>query len=161
LWLRSAYGGATSQAVTGDGQGRFAVSDLSEGPVALETRASPQLAVTGISLTAGSPRDVLLVLDTAAYVQEGYVLTGQGEPLGGARVSLQWLRVDGGVSSRSFRETFSDARGYFVFTQLGAGAHTLNVTASGFRNVRLEPQVGPGALPVQIKLPASPGGSSQ
>jgi len=156
LWLRSAYGGATSLPVTGDTQGRFAVGDLSEGPVALETRAAPQLAITGISLTAGSPREVLLVLDTAAYILEGYVLTDRDEPFGGARVSLQWLRVDGGLSSRSFRETFTDARGYFVFTQLGAGAHTLSVTAPGFRNVRLEPQVGPGLPPVEIKLPASP-----
>jgi hypothetical protein len=60
------------------------------------------------------------------------------------------------VSSRSFRETFSDARGYFLFTQLGAGAHTLSATAAGFRSVRLEPQVGPGLPPVEIKLPASP-----
>jgi len=156
LWLRSAFGGATSLAVSGDEQGRFAVSDLSEGPVALETRAAPQLSITGISLTAGSPRDVVLVLDVGAYVLEGYLLTDRGGPVGGARVSLQWWRPDGGLNSRSFRETVSDARGYFAFTQLGAGAHTLSVTADGFRGVRLEPQVGPGAPPLEIRLPASP-----
>jgi Carboxypeptidase regulatory-like domain len=156
LWLRSAFGGATSLAVTGDEQGRFAVSDLSEGPVALETRAAPQLSITGISLTAGSPRDVVLVLDVGAYVLEGYLLTDRGGPVGGARVSLQWWRPDGGLNSRSFRETVSDARGYFAFTQLGAGAHTLSVTADGFRGVRREAQVGPGAPPLEIRLPASP-----
>lgn len=156
LWLRSAFGGATSRPVTGDAQGRFALTDLSEGPIALDTRASPQLSITGISLTAGSPREVVLVLDVGAYVLEGYLLGDRGAPVGGARVSLLWWRSDGGLNSRSFRDTLSDARGYFAFTQLGAGAHTLSVTADGFRSVRLEPQVGPGAAPLEIKLPASP-----
>ena len=156
LWLRSAYGGSRSLALTSDSQGRFAVGQLPEGPVALETRAIPQITVAGISLAAGPPREVVLALDVGPHALEGYVLRGSGTPVGGARVSLRWARDDGGLNSRSFRETLSDTRGYFLFTQLGLGPHTLSVTAAGFRSVRLEQPVASGAPPMEIKLAASP-----
>jgi len=156
LWLRSAYGGSRSLAMTGDSQGRFAVGQLPEGPVALETRASPQMTVAGISLAAGAPREVVLALDVGPHALEGFVLRGSGTPVGGARVSLQWTRDDGGFSSRSFRETLSDTGGHFLFTQLGWGAHTLSVTAAGFRSVRVEQPVASGTPAMEIKLSPGP-----
>jgi hypothetical protein len=156
LWLRTAYGASGSTAVMGDAQGRFATGDLPEGPVALETRAAPQLGVTGITLTSGTPREVVIPLDVGSYRVEGTLRAENGAPVGGARVSLHWLRADGGLGSRSFRETTSDVTGYFLFTQLGAGVHTLSATAAGFRSVRLDQPVGPGVPPIEIKLAASP-----
>jgi protocatechuate 3,4-dioxygenase beta subunit len=156
LWLRTAFGAGASTAVTGDAQGRFATGELPEGPVALETRAAPQLGVTGISLASGTPREVVIPLDVGGHELEGTLRAENGGPVGGARVSLHWSRADGGVNSRSFRETTSDATGRFVFTQLGAGVHTLSATAAGFRSARLDQAVGLGAPPVEIKLAASP-----
>jgi len=156
LWLRTAYGASGSTAVTGDAQGRFATGDLPEGPVALETRAAPQLGVTGISLASGTPREVVIPLDVGSYRVEGTLRAENGAPVGGARVSLHWSRADGGLGSRSLRETTSDATGYFLFTQLGAGVHTLSATATGFRSIRLDQPVGPATPPIEIKLAASP-----
>jgi protocatechuate 3,4-dioxygenase beta subunit len=157
LSLRSAYGsGGVPIAITGDAQGAFALRDLPEGPVALETRAAPQLAVTGISLAPGVEREVLLPLDVGSYRLEGSLRAENGAPVGGARVSLYWTRDGGGVASRSFRETVADAAGSFVFTQLGAGIHTLSVTAAGFRSARVEQPVGSGTPPVEIKLSSNP-----
>jgi protocatechuate 3,4-dioxygenase beta subunit len=156
LWLRPAYGASGPTAVTGDAQGRFATGDLPEGPVALETRAAPHLAVTGIALDSGTPREVVIPLDVGSYRLEGTLRAENGAPVGGARLSLHWSRAEGGLGSRSFRETTSDATGYFLFTQLGAGVHTLSATAVGYRSVRLDQPVGPGTPPIEIKLAASP-----
>lgn len=156
LWLRPAYGASGPTAVTGDAQGRFATGELSEGPIALETRAAPQIAVTGISLAAGTPSDVVIPLDVGGYRLEGTLRAEGGAPVGGSRVSLHWSRAGGGLASRSFRETTSDASGYFLFTQLGGGVHTLSATAAGFRSVRVDQPVGPALAPVEIQLTASP-----
>lgn len=156
LWLSSAYGAARPVAVTGDAQGRFEVGDLPEGAVTLETRAAPRLSVTGLQLAAGAAREVRIPLDIGPYRLEGSLLDERGTPVGGGRVSLLGLRADGGLSSRSFRETVSDARGHFAFTQLGSGTPTLSVTAAGFRGVRLQPAVGSMTTPLQIELLASP-----
>jgi hypothetical protein len=98
----------------------------------------------------------VLALDVGPHALEGFVLRGSGTPVGGARVSLQWTRDDGGFSSRSFRETLSDTSGHFLFTQLGWGAHTLSVTAAGFRSVRVEQPVASGTPAMEIKLSPGP-----
>ena len=156
LWLTSASGAVRSVAVTGDTQGRFEVGDIPLGAVTLQTRSAPQLSVTGVRLAAGPPREILIPLDVGAHRLEGSLRDARGTPVGGAHVSLLGLRTDGGVESRSLRETRSDSQGVFVLAQLGSGVHTLNVTAVGFRGVRLQPQVGPATAPLQIELVATP-----
>jgi hypothetical protein len=152
LWLRSAYGSTRAFPVTGDAQGQFAAGPLPEGAVALETRAAPQISVSGIQVVAGAPKAVVLVLDVGPHRLEGAVADEEGRPLGGARVALLWARADGGADSRSFRETVTGANGSFLFTQLGSGVHALSVTAAGFRSVQLQPQIGSMTGPLQIKL---------
>jgi len=156
LWLSSAYGATRSLPVTGDAQGQFSVSTLPEGVVALETRSAPQLSVSGIQLAGGASKEVLLVLDVGPHRLEGVVAGHDGAPLGGARVSLLWSGTAGGLDSRSFRETVTDASGYFLLTQLGSGVHTLSVTAAGYQGARRQPQIGSVTTPLQIKLRAMP-----
>jgi hypothetical protein len=98
---------------------------------------------------------VAIPLDVGGYRIEGTVRAENGAPVGGARVALFWSRADGGVASRSVRETASDANGNFLFTQLGAGVHALSATASGYRSARVDQPVGPGTQPVEIRLAAS------
>jgi hypothetical protein len=153
LWLRTTY--ATAQRfilVTGDQQGRFFVSELPEGDLMLQTRSSPLLTITGIALSAGATKNVRLTLDTGLYTLDGYVVNAQDDPVPGARISLLWSHENEGVRSRSTRETFTDVNGYFLFTQLGSGLHTLNISASGFRGARLEYQVGADDVEVLVKL---------
>ena len=156
LWLRPDSGGDGPIAVTGDGQGRFEAPNIPEGAVTLQTRSAPQLTVTGVRVAAGPPREVRIPLSVGPHRVEGSVRDERGAPVGGARVSLLGLRTEGGIESRSLRETRSDARGSFVLTQLGSGAHTLSVTSDGTRGVRTEVQVGPGTPPLSIELVAIP-----
>lgn len=157
LLLRPAQAGARWIPVTGDAQGRFAVADLPEGPLVLETRGAPQLSVTGIALAAGAEREVRLALDVGVHRLEGQLVSeGGGEPVGGARIALRWASVAGGLSSRSFRETISDASGRFLFSNLGTGVHTLSATADGFRGARLQHPVGSATVPVRIPLAPVP-----
>jgi hypothetical protein len=69
---------------------------------------------------------------------------------------MHWSRADGALSTRSMRETVSDAAGAFAFTQLGAGVHTLSATAAGYRSARVDQPVGPATSPVEIRLAAGP-----
>jgi hypothetical protein len=155
LWIRAAYG-PSAKSVTGDAAGRFAVGDLPEGPVTLETRALPLLTVTGIQMTRGAVQEARLTLDIGAHRLEGHLQTHEALPVAGARVTLHWSFVEGGLKSQSFRESVSDSSGYFLFTQLAAGLHTLNVTATGFGNKSLRQQVGFDTPPIEVQLQRSP-----
>ena len=159
VYLTSAYGAATrSLAVTSDGQGRFVVGELPEGPVALQTRAAPAISVSGIDVSASAAnRDVMVLVDVGPHRFEGRLLNSDGTAAPGVRVSLEWSGAMGDVVSRSSRETITDADGTFTFTQLGSGVHVVSAALAGAGGVRVEHQVGPGAEPVHIRLPARRG----
>jgi hypothetical protein len=139
LWLRTAEGGAQRDTpVTGDGLGRFKVEQLPSGGAVFQTLASPFLSISGIELAPGNANRIRLRLDFGSHSLGGFVVDPDGGPVAGACVFLFWSVIEHGIRSRSKRETFSDANGYFLFTALGASGRTLTVTTPGFRNTRLE-----------------------
>ena len=79
-------------------------------------------------------------------------MSAEGEPISGAQVVLGWSKVDNGVRSRSIRRTVSDGTGYFLFTQLGAGVHTVNVSAYGYRGTRVDYTVGASDSDIEVEL---------
>ncbi|HUQ87581.1 MAG TPA: carboxypeptidase-like regulatory domain-containing protein [Vicinamibacterales bacterium] len=160
MFLTTAYGGGPRTAtVTGDGQGRFVVNDLPEGPIALQTRAAPVISVSGIELSANSSAgaEATVVVDVGAHRFEGRVLMSDGSPAPAIKVSLEWSGSMKNVTSRSSRETITDGNGNFAFTQLGTGIHALSATVAGTGSVRVDHFIGPGTAPVQIVLPARRG----
>ena len=160
MWLTSAYGsGPRSLSLTSDSQGRFIAEDLPEGPVTLQTRSAPALSASGIEVRAAAPggTDVTVVVDVGAYRLEGRLVTSEGAPASGARVSLEWSASSGGVTSRSTRDTVAGADGTFVFTQVGGGVHLVSAALEGAGSVRVQQQVGAGAAPLQLMLPGKRG----
>jgi hypothetical protein len=135
LWLRSSYI-QQYMLVTSDQNGYFFVKELPAGEVSLGTRSSPYFTINGIRLSPGENKNVQLILDTGSYETRGQVIDSFGNPVPGAKVSLLWFHQGGDIRSRSSRETASDGNGYFLFTQLGPGIHSVTVTAPGYRNVR-------------------------
>ena len=158
MWLTSAYGrGPQSLPVTSDGQGRF-VAELPEGPVSLQTRAAPALSVSGIEVSAATAAaDVTVVVDVGAHRLEGRLLTSEGAPAAGARVSLEWSASSGGVTSRSSRKTITDADGTFVFTQLGGGIHIVSATLAGAGSYGWSNRSAPASSPFRSLFPESAG----
>ena len=145
LWLRVASPSEQQhRVVTSDRNGRFTVADLPQGELSFSTRASPHFRITGVQFAPEVRDRVQLWLDLGSYEARGYVLDADGEPLPGSRVSLTWSLIDGAVQSRSTRETVTDAAGWFLFTQLGPGWHTLTVDAPGHRPARLDHYVSSG-----------------
>jgi len=158
LWLRTAYEGAQrASVVTGGLQGDFLVERLPEGPLTLQTHASPYFSFSGIELSPGMITPVRLVLDTGSHKLDGFVLDADRRPVPGAQVSLLWSSRESGVLSRSHRQTTTDAGGYFLFTRLGSGRHTLAASAEGYRSARLDPQVGADSSEVRVYLQEDPG----
>jgi hypothetical protein len=157
LWLVTGSGGRGPILVTGDARGRFSADRLPEGEVVLQTRSDPLLSVTGITLSAGSSTLVRLPLDVGSQTLGGHVVDAQDRPVAAARASLQWSQDLSGVRGRSRRETACDAAGYFLFTQLGSGEHTLAVTAPAYRGVTLQHRVGADGQDIVVRiLRASP-----
>jgi hypothetical protein len=145
LWLRTASPSAQQyRMVTGDQRGQFIVEDLPQGEISFSTRSSPYLQITGMHFSPGYQDRVELLLDLGIHEASGYVLDGNDNPVGGARVSLTWSLAEGGVQSRSKRSTVTDGNGLFLFTQVGSGPHLLNVDASGYRPMRVEQYVSSG-----------------
>ncbi len=158
LWLRTAHEGSQrASAVTGGPRGDFLIEQLPEGPLMLQTHASPYFSVSGIELSPGVTTRVRLVLDTGTHELDGFVLDAGGVPVPGALLSLRWSHRESGLLSRSQRRTTTDAGGYFLFTQLGSGRHTLTAGAAGYRGARHDLDVGAASSEVMIHLPEESG----
>lgn len=153
LWLRSTQATVPPiLLVTSDQRGYFSVDQLPEGRLSFQTLSAPHFNISGIEVPPGGEQEVQLRLDWGPYEIAGYVLNAAGRPVPGAQVALSWLQDDRGVHSSSHRGTIADARGYFLFTQVGPGLHTLNITAAGFSSAQLDhdPEGRGGDVLVQL-----------
>jgi protocatechuate 3,4-dioxygenase beta subunit len=151
LWLRSGNGSAQQPLlVSGDGTGHFSVPKAPLGSVSFATISNPQLAITGLDLSSGGAENVALILDRGGYEVRGRVVDGHGNPVAAPRVTLQWSHQGNGLQSRSLRRSSADANGFFTFTNVGPGAHSLSVSAPGFDSSQLEVE-SPGDLVVQLR----------
>jgi hypothetical protein len=152
IWLMSA--GATRSAVpiTSDAEGYFELAEAPAGDLSFDTRSSPRLIVSGVTLLAEGEADVRLVLDTGDHELEGRVLDDRGDPVGGAEVFLSWSHDRGRTRSTSKRGTRTDGRGVFRFTQLGPGEHLIEVRASGYAPEAVRHEIGRYAPELEVRL---------
>jgi protocatechuate 3,4-dioxygenase beta subunit len=133
LWVRSQHAGRGMRRVTSDVKGYFVAEDVPEGPLVLGTRSSPRFDITGVSMTAGSRRELTLVLDQGSHLLEGLIVDMDGRPVAAADLKLTWAHAGDHFVSRSKRTMSSDRDGYFQFTGLGPGPHRLQLDAQGFQ----------------------------
>lgn len=148
LWMWNSGAGANRNlAVTSDSGGHFLVDDIPAGEIILGSRGQPQFTVGGIQLEPNKTTTANLVLDWGYEEMAGHLVnSASGEPVAGAEVTLSWTGEEHGVTSRSRRLTVADSSGYFVFTELGPGSHTIVVTAPGFYSVRRDALPGEGIV---------------
>ncbi len=147
LWMwNGGAGGNRSLAVTSDSSGGFTVEDVPAGEVTFNSRGEPRFNVGGIALEPGKTITANVVLDWGHEELTGRVMGSAGDPLPGAAVRLSWSDQAEGVISRSERRTVADGDGYFLFTELGPGPHTVSVTAAGHRAARREAMPGEEVL---------------
>jgi protocatechuate 3,4-dioxygenase beta subunit len=157
LWLWSMRARGRPLPVSTDSDGYFVVEQAPEGPLRFGTRSRPHLEISGINLAAGDDAEVVLVVDWGEHVLSGEVLDDRGSSLAGARVQLSWMYAGGGIQSTSLRSAVTDNSGFFRFTQLGPGPHTLNVSVTGYHGVQERYEVGEYSEPVEVQLdPISP-----
>lgn len=143
LWLRNPD--AINQAgilVTGDQQGYFAVDEIEEGDLIFETRSSPQYNISGIHLSAGEELEVRLVLDWGNHQVAGVVVDDTGAPIAASELFVTSFRRDGGLRTHAIRKAITDEAGYFLFTQVGPGYHTIRSDVAGFHATILDHYVG-------------------
>lgn len=154
LWMWNGGAGANRNlAVTSKGDGSFQVEDVPAGEVTFGSQGSPQFNLGGIRLESGESTRADLVLDWGREELAGVVVGAGGDPVAGAQVTLLWSDAAQEVTSQSKRRTVTDAGGYFIFTELGPGWHTVTVSASGYRAVRREemPTVPGGEALIQLQ----------
>jgi hypothetical protein len=145
LWLKNrSAGGYGSWPLLGDAHGFFDAPGVPAGDVALMTYSVPRISISGVTLVDSNDPPLQLILDVGDHVLEGRVFDSSSNAIPGAQVSLSWSHESDGIVSRATRDTTTDTGGYFRFSQLGPGVHTLSVTAAGFQSRSLEQAVEAG-----------------
>ncbi len=153
LWLRNSD--AVNQPVllvTGDQQGNFVVDQVKEGALIFETHSSPQHSISGIHLSAGEEKEVRLVLDWGNYQVAGLIVDDRGAPVTASELYVTSLRRDSGMWTHAIRKAVTDAAGYFLFTQVGPGNHTIRINVPGYGTTLLDHYVGKDNPEVIIRL---------
>jgi hypothetical protein len=151
LWLVGASA-RSAVPVSGDERGYFELDDAPSGSLSFDTRTSPRLRVSGLTLREGGDAEVLLVLDSGEQEMAGKVLDDRGDPVTGAPVSLSWSQASGGLQSTSQRATATDPSGSFRFSHLGPGEHLIEVRAAGYRIVREYHDADRYAAELEVRL---------
>ena len=154
LWLRSLKALGDTVSVVGDDAGAFVVEDIPVGDLQFQTRSLPRLTVRGIRLAPNEVKEAVLVLDWGDLSFQGSVLDEDEVPIAGARVTLTWKHNANGAQSSSFRNTVTDAAGYFTFSGLGAGDHRIIVTTKSHGTTKEQYEVGGGGPEPVIRLAA-------
>jgi hypothetical protein len=138
--------------VTGDQQGFFEVDEVEEGALIFETHSSPLYSISGIHLSAGEEKDIRLVLDWGNHQVAGLVLDDRGAPVTASELFVSSLRRDSGMRTHAVRRAITDEEGYFLFTQVGPGYHTIRVDVPGFDEMILDHDVRRDNRDVVIRL---------
>jgi hypothetical protein len=138
--------------VTGDQQGHFSVDEVEAGTLVFETRSSPLYRISGIHLSAGEKKDIRLVLDWGNNQVTGLVVDDTGRPVTASELFVTSFRRYSGVRAHAVRRAITDEAGYFLFTQVGPGYHTIRVDVPGFSTTILDHDVGMDTPEVIIHL---------
>ena len=95
---------------------------------------------------------VPLTLDLGQHDLYGWVTDGRGNPIPASKVTLSWWYNERGVRNFSSRDTTADEEGYFAFTGLGPGEHTLRVTASAYAPSEIDLDIGVSQDEITVEL---------
>jgi len=128
--------------VTSDDYGRFDVKNVPAGELVFESRSMPYYLLTGLMLSGNeTDQDVELFVNRGQHKLLGKVIDSNGRPVASPKVSISSAMVINGIRTRLRSSTSADVEGRFIFTDLGAGQHTVTVSAPGYEGVRLKPVV--------------------
>jgi hypothetical protein len=135
LALRNTASGKPHALVSSDLQGGFVIPQAPAGELVFTSQSTPSMLVRGIRLDPDEELHVPLVVDWGEHEIRGLILDRRGNPVPASRIILKWSHQEAGISSVATRRTAADAQGNFMFSQLGPGPHTLEITAPGHRLV--------------------------
>ncbi len=155
LRIYSTTASAHQLLINSDEAGRFIVDQVPTGQLIFNTRSYPRFTISGINLPPEGLENVELILDLGSYQVVGRVVDKQGFPVATPYVNLNGMLQKDGVRYHSARQTASDADGFFRFTDIGSGSHTVSVRALGFRNTALEYNVDGHAEELVVQLERS------
>lgn len=135
LTLRNRASAEPHALVSSDPHGNFVIPRAPAGELVFTSQSTPSMLVRGIRLDPDEALHVPVVVDWGEHEIRGLILDRRGNPVPASRIILKWSHREAGISSVATRRTAADAQGNFMFSQLGPGPHTLEITAPGHRLV--------------------------
>ncbi|MCK4840939.1 MAG: carboxypeptidase regulatory-like domain-containing protein [Methylococcales bacterium] len=153
LWLRNNEASSfPALNVTSDSRGHFNVNEIPEGKLVFDTRSSPLFSITGFHQSAEETTNAQLVLDWGDHVVPGRIVNNHGKPIPAAEISLTWFHRDGEVRSYSTRKAVTNSDGYFMFSKVSSGMHTLRIDIPNYRYTQRDHVVGETDSEIIIRL---------
>jgi len=138
--------------VSADDGGYFAVENSPTGSLMFMSQSEPRFTVSGITLEAGTEKNVEVVIDWGNYEMTGWVRDELSNPLAAAEIGLSWNENSHGIQSSSLRQAVTDDNGFFRFTQLGPGPHQLDVVAPGYQRLQKVYNVDAYSEEIRVEL---------
>ncbi len=152
LVLRNTGSRKPNALVSTDEDGNFDIPAAPAGELVLASQSTPSFLVEGLHLTSGDKLHLPLVLDWGQDEIRGLVVDALGKPVPASRIVLQWSHQSDGITTKTTRRTAADAQGHFAFSQLGPGAHSLQVLAAGFPAVVVNHDVSRQGQDLTVRL---------
>jgi len=152
LVLSPAAAPGSIRTLVADDSGRFQVDEIAAGDLRVSTQSRPHMDISGIKLAPDDDINVTLVVDHGPHMLSGTVIDANRQPVARAELLLTWSESSDGLTSSSFRDTISDASGFFSFTELGQGPHQLSALHEKHPQVELTIDVGSDAEVIEVQM---------
>jgi hypothetical protein len=152
LVLRNTGSRKPNTLVTSDTFGNFEIPSAPAGELVVASQSTPSILAQGLYLNPGDKLHVPLVLDWGEHEIHGIVVDTQGNPVPASRIVLQWSHQADGITTKATRRTASDSQGYFAFSNLGPGPHSLRIDAPGFSTVGIDHDLSRQGYDLTVRL---------
>jgi hypothetical protein len=132
IYMTNISTGTHVKKLVSDSSGFFSLINYPVGEVSFSTRGPEYFKITGLILTEGSYRTLMLVVDKGDHYLSGWVSDGGGVGVEKALVYLDSTMQNGTIKYSSYRPISTDRAGRFYFDNIGSGEHKISIFADGF-----------------------------
>ena len=151
LFVRSENSARTSRVVTDD-NGQFSPVSLAAGELMFFTQIQPRHTIRGFELQAGNQQYAHLQMDWGRHEVQGTIADENGAVIAGVKVHMSMAYGFYDMRASSTRDTITDERGFFRFTQVGPGVHVIRISQNRYKPYKTDYDVGGAGGELQIKL---------
>ncbi len=154
IYIDNLSTGIHARKIVSDSSGFFSLEHFPLGEISLSTRGAEFHKIAGIELTAGTYRNLELVVDRGNHYLSGWISDIHGMAIEKAMITLDRKFERNGMRHTSYRSQSTGDGGRFRFENLAGGEYRVTVYAFGYAMQEFTHRFDAQAAELHVRLAA-------